>query len=64
MERGGHAGEVFQSRPRRLFPVQTMPSGGLARHYEVGRDGKRFVFALRQQLPSVPLTIVVNWLER
>ena len=56
-------GEVFHSRPpRRLFAVQTMPSGGLTRHYAAGRDGKRFLFAVRQQLPSVPLTVVVNWL--
>jgi Tol biopolymer transport system component len=55
-------GDVFESRPpRRLFPVQTMPSGGLTRQYAVGRDGKRFLVAVRQQLPSAPLTVVVNW---
>lgn len=39
-------GEVFQSRPpRRLFPVQTIPSSGLTRHYALSKDGKRFLFA-------------------
>ena len=55
-------GEVFQSRPPRpLFAVQTMPSGALTRHYAVGRDGRRFLVAVRQQTPPAPLTVVVNW---
>ena len=55
-------GEVFQSRPPRpLFTVQTMPSGGLARHYAVSRDGRRFLVAVRQPAPQVPLTVVANW---
>ena len=58
-------GEVFQSRrPRRLFPVQTFPSSGLTRHYALSRDGKRFLMAVRQQMATVPLTVVVNWLSQ
>ena len=58
-------GEVFQSRPPRpLFTVQTMPSGGLTRHYAVSSDGQRFLFAVRQPAPSPPLTVVVNWRPR
>ena len=55
-------GDVFQSRPpRALFNVQTMSSGGLSRHYAVSRDGQRFLVAVRQPTPPVPLTVVVNW---
>jgi len=57
-------GEVFQSRPpRRLFSVQTFPSSGLTRHYAISKDGKRFLVAVRQPLPSAPLTVLVNWLS-
>jgi Tol biopolymer transport system component len=57
--------EVFQSRrPRRLFPVHTVPSSGLTRHYAVSRDGTRFLVAVRQQTAPVPLTVVVNWLSQ
>ena len=55
-------GAVFQSRrPRRLFPVQTTPTAILGRQYAVSRDGQRFLVAVRQPTPSVPLS--VNWLS-
>ena len=55
-------GQAFHAgAPRPMFPVRTMASGGLARLYAVGRDGERFLVAVRQPIAPVPLNVVVNW---
>ena len=44
--------------PQPLF--ETHPSGG-GMHYDVTRDGKRFLIATAGEGGSAPLTLVVNW---
>jgi len=61
---GAEAGPSGVGKPVRLFKTRLAPFSAISRQqYSVSKDGKRFLMIANDDVPTPPISLILNWKE-